>query len=80
MRRSHLERDPAEFVELIIWASSRAHLDLKELSVTVTFKFRRLAYIFRTQVRASCGGLGPVVDPMLYQYARFRAGPEGWTP
>ena len=80
MLRSHLERGPAEFVELKIWASSESSPGFGRALFDSHVQIGRLAYIFRTQVQASCGGLRPFVDPMLYQYAGFRAGSERWTP
>ena len=78
MLKSHLERGPAEFVELKIWASSESSPGFGRALCDSHIQIGRLAYIIRTQVRASCGGLRPrpVVDPMLYQSVGFRAGPE----
>ena len=80
MFRSHLERGPAEFIELKIRASSESSPGSGRALCDSHIQIGRLEYIFRTQVQASCGGLRPVVDPMLYQFAGFRAGPERWTP
>ena len=71
MPRSHLERGPAEFVELKIWANSESLPGLwRALS---HIQIGRLPDIFRTQIRASCGGLRSVVDLMLYKSAGFWA-------
>ena len=78
--RSHLERGPAEFVELKIWASSESSPEFGRALCDSHIQIGRLAYIFRTHVRASYGGLRAVVDSMRYQSAGFRAGPERWTP
>ena len=77
MLRSHLERSPAEFVELSIWASSESSSGFGRALCDSRIQIGCLAYIFRTQVQASCGGLRPVVNPLLYQSAGFRAGPSG---
>ena len=74
MLRSHLERGPAKFVELKIWASSENSPGFGRALCNNHIQIGRLAYIFRTPVRASCGGLWPVVNPMFYQSARF----SGW--
>ena len=76
MLRSHLERGPAEFVELKIEASSESSPGVWRALCDSQIQIGRLAYIFRTQVRASCGGLRPVEDPMLYQSAVFWADPK----
>ena len=51
--RSHLERGPAEFVELKIWASSASSLGFGRALCDSHTQVVCLAYIFRTEVSRS---------------------------
>ena len=53
MLRSHLERDPAEFVELKIWASSESSPGFGRALCDSHIQIGRLAYIFRTEACSS---------------------------
>ena len=67
MLMSYLERGPAEFVELKIWASSESSPGFGRALCDSHTQIVRLAYIFRTEVGPNkserLGGYRPVVDP-----------------